>query len=88
MNRYRGAALIRAGFIGAVLVVLIIAVGLNPEQLIQRATTVRYQALFSDAGGLAVGNDVSVSGIKVGSVSGMSLQRGDRSEERRVGKEC
>ena len=77
MNRYRGAALIRAGFIGAVLVVLIIAVGLNPEQLIQRATTVRYQALFSDAGGLAVGNDVSVSGIKVGSVSGMSLQNGD-----------
>jgi phospholipid/cholesterol/gamma-HCH transport system substrate-binding protein len=77
MNRYRGASLIRAGFIGAVLVALIIAVGLNPEQLIQRATTVRYQALFSDAGGLAVGNDVSVSGIKVGSVSGMSLQRGD-----------
>jgi phospholipid/cholesterol/gamma-HCH transport system substrate-binding protein len=77
MNKYRGAALIRAGFIGAVLVALVIAVGLNPEQLIQRATTVRYQALFSDAGGLALGNDVTVSGIKVGSVSGMSLQRGD-----------
>jgi phospholipid/cholesterol/gamma-HCH transport system substrate-binding protein len=77
MNRYRGAALIRAGFIGAVLVALIIAVGLNPDQLIQRATTVRYQALFSDAGGLALGNDVNVSGIKVGSVTGMSLQRGD-----------
>jgi phospholipid/cholesterol/gamma-HCH transport system substrate-binding protein len=77
MNRYRGAALVRAGFIGAVLVVLIIAVGLNPDQLIQRATTVRYQALFSDAGGLALGNDVNVSGIKVGSVTGMSLQRGD-----------
>jgi phospholipid/cholesterol/gamma-HCH transport system substrate-binding protein len=77
MNRYRGAALIRAGFIGAVLVVLIIAIGLNPDQLIQRATTVRYQALFSDAGGLALGNDVTVSGIKVGSVTGMSLQNGD-----------
>lgn len=77
MNKYRGAGLIRAGFIGAVLVALVIAVGLNPEQLIQRATTVRYQALFSDAGGLATGNDVTVSGIKVGSVTGMSLQRGD-----------
>ncbi|CAM4182097.1 virulence factor Mce family protein [Mycobacterium basiliense] len=77
MLKYRGAGLIRAGFIGAVLVVLVIAVGLNPEQLLQRATTVRYQALFSDAGGLAVGNDVTVSGIKVGSVSGMSLQHGD-----------
>jgi phospholipid/cholesterol/gamma-HCH transport system substrate-binding protein len=77
MNKYGGAGLIRAGFIGAVLVVLVIAVGLNPGQLIQRATTVRYQALFSDAGGLALGNDVTVSGTKVGSVSGMTLQRGD-----------
>lgn len=77
MNKYRGANLIRAGFIGAVLIILIIAVGLNPEQLVQRATTVRYQALFADAGGLATGNEVTVSGIKVGSVSGMSLQHGD-----------
>ncbi|MGB8389549.1 MCE family protein [Mycobacterium sp.] len=77
MNRYRGAALIKAGFIGAILVVLVIAVGLNPDQLIQRATTVRYQAMFSDAGGLATGNDVTVSGTKVGSVTGMSLKGGD-----------
>jgi len=77
MNKYRGARLIRAGFIGAILIMLVIAVGLNPDQLIQRATTVRYQALFSDAGGLATGNDVTVSGIKVGSVTGMSLQHGD-----------
>ncbi len=77
MNKYRGAGLIRAGFIGALLVALIIAVGLSPQQLVERATNVRYQALFTDAGGLAVGNDVTVSGIKVGSVSKMSLQRGD-----------
>ena len=77
MLKYRGAGLIRAGFIGVVLVVLVIAVGLAPQKLAQWATTVRYQALFSDAGGLATGNDVTVSGIKVGSVSGMSLQRGD-----------
>ena len=77
MNKYRGAGLIKAGFIGAVVIILVIAVGLNPDQLLQRATTVRYQALFSDAGGLATGNDVTVSGIKVGSVSGMSLDHGD-----------
>ncbi|WP_156687180.1 MCE family protein [Mycobacterium sp. Marseille-P9652] len=77
MNKYRGAGLIKAGFIGAVLIALVIAVGLNPDQLLQRATTVRYQALFSDAGGLATGNDVLVSGIKVGSVSNMSLDHGD-----------
>ncbi len=77
MLKYRGAGLIRAGFIGVVLVALIIAVGLQPEKLTQWATTVRYQALFSDAGGIATGNDVTVSGIKVGTVSDMSLQRGD-----------
>jgi phospholipid/cholesterol/gamma-HCH transport system substrate-binding protein len=77
MLKYRGAGLIRAGFIGVVLVALIIAVGLSPEKLTQWATTVRYQALFTDAGGIATGNDVTVSGIKVGSVSGMSLQRGE-----------
>ncbi len=77
MLKYRGAQLIRAGFIGVVLVVLVIAVGLQPERLLSLASAVRYQALFSEAGGLAVGNDVKVSGIKVGSVSGVSLQRGD-----------
>jgi phospholipid/cholesterol/gamma-HCH transport system substrate-binding protein len=77
MLKYRGAQLIRAGFIGAVLVILIIAVGLNPDQLLQRATAVRYQALFADGGGLRTGNDVTISGIKVGSVTGMSLERGD-----------
>jgi phospholipid/cholesterol/gamma-HCH transport system substrate-binding protein len=77
MLKYRGAQLIRAGFIGAVLVILVIAVGLNPDQLLQRATAVRYKALFSDAGGLRTGNDVTISGIKVGSVTGMSLERGD-----------
>jgi phospholipid/cholesterol/gamma-HCH transport system substrate-binding protein len=77
MNKYRGAQLIKPGFIGVVLIMLIIAVGLNPDQLLQRATTVRYQALFADAGGLATGNEVTVSGIKVGTVSGMSLDHGD-----------
>jgi phospholipid/cholesterol/gamma-HCH transport system substrate-binding protein len=77
MNRYRGAQLIKSGFIGAALIILIIAVGLNPDQLLQRATTVRYQAVFADAGGLATGNEVTVSGIKVGTVSEMSLNHGD-----------
>ena len=77
MNKYRGAGLIKAGFIGVVLVILVIAVGLSVNQLGQRATTVRYQALFAEAGGLAVGNDVTVSGMKVGNVSKMSLHNGD-----------
>jgi phospholipid/cholesterol/gamma-HCH transport system substrate-binding protein len=74
MLKYRGTNLIRAGFIGVTLILLVIAIGLQPERLWDRATTVRYNALFSDAGGLTVGNDVAISGLKVGSVSGVSLQ--------------
>ena len=77
MQKYRGSQLIRAGYIGVVLIVLVIAVGLQPERLYQWATSLRYQALFTEAGGLAVGNDVTVSGIKVGSVSSIELENGD-----------
>lgn len=74
MLKYRGMKLIRTGFIGVVLVVLVILVGLSPEKLSAWATSIRYQAFFEDAGGLAVGNDVTISGIKVGSVSNVGLQ--------------
>jgi phospholipid/cholesterol/gamma-HCH transport system substrate-binding protein len=76
MLKYRGTKLIRAGVLGVVLIVLVIAVGLNPERLVSWATSVRYKALFADAGGLAVGNDVTVSGLKVGSVTDISVQHG------------
>ncbi|ORW01207.1 MCE family protein [Mycobacterium kyorinense] len=77
MNKYRGQQLIRAGFIGTVLIVLIIAVGLQPQQLQSWATTVRYQAVFTEAGGLEPGNPVKVSGVKVGTVNDVSLDHGD-----------
>jgi phospholipid/cholesterol/gamma-HCH transport system substrate-binding protein len=77
MSRYRGSNLITAGVIGVILIILVIAVGLQPERLLQYATAIRYQALFSEAGGLAVGNDVTVSGIKVGSVSSVELDNGE-----------
>ncbi|MCV7281131.1 MCE family protein [Mycolicibacterium flavescens] len=77
MLKYRGAQLMRAGFIGVVLIVLVITVGLQPERLLSWATSLRYQALFTEAGGITVGNDVTVSGIKVGSVSSVELVNGD-----------
>jgi phospholipid/cholesterol/gamma-HCH transport system substrate-binding protein len=66
--------LIRTGVIGAVLVILVISVGLAPERLVSWATAIRYQAQFADAGGVAAGNDVTISGIKVGTVSNVALQ--------------
>lgn len=76
MIKYRSARLIRAGFIGIVLCVLIIAVGLQPEAVLAPATKTRYQAIFADAGGLLVGNEVKISGVKVGSVTRIRLENG------------
>jgi phospholipid/cholesterol/gamma-HCH transport system substrate-binding protein len=77
MLKYRGVGLIKAGFIGAALMVMVILVGLSPDRLVALATSVKYQALFSEAGGLAPGNPVTVSGIKVGTVSDVGLRDGD-----------
>ncbi len=76
MNKYRGPRLIRTGFIGAVLVALIIAVGLQPQRILDWAGAVRYQATFAEAGGLVPGNDVKIAGVTVGSVSGVALEHG------------
>jgi phospholipid/cholesterol/gamma-HCH transport system substrate-binding protein len=76
MLKYRGSSLIRAGFIGLALILLVITVGLQPERLASLATSIRHQALFTEAGGLQPGNDVKVSGVKVGTVSDVSLQHG------------
>ncbi|WP_059022245.1 MCE family protein [Mycobacterium sp. M26] len=76
MLKYRGSSLIRSGFIGLALIVLVITVGLAPERILTWATSVKHQALFTEAGGLQAGNDVKVSGVKVGTVSDVSLERG------------
>ncbi len=74
MLKYRGNKLIRTGFMGVILAILIVLIGLSPETLTSMATGIRYQAQFSDAGGLTAGNDVTIAGIKVGSVSDVSLK--------------
>jgi len=76
MLKYRGGNLMRAGVIGMIVIALIVAVGLQPQQLINWATTVRYQAAFADAAGLTVGNTVAVSGMDVGTVSDIDLGEG------------
>ena len=76
MLKYRGSRLIRSGFIGVVLIVLVIAVGLQPQALLSWATSIHYRALFAEAGGLATGNDVKVSGVKMGTVTDVELSHG------------
>ncbi len=76
MLKYHGSSLIRTGFIGLVLIGLVITVGLQPQRLWSMATSIRYQALFAEAGGLTSGNDVKVSGVKLGTVSDVALSNG------------
>lgn len=76
MLKYRGSNLIRSGIIGIVVIVLVISVGLQPQRLWTKATSIRHQALFTEAGGLASGNEVKVSGVTVGSVSDVALEKG------------
>ena len=73
MLKYRDVNLTRTGFLGIVLVLLVVAVGLQPERLISWASGTRYSAEFAEAGGLSAGNDVKVSGVKVGNVSSVAL---------------
>jgi phospholipid/cholesterol/gamma-HCH transport system substrate-binding protein len=77
MLKYRGGGRVKAGLIGVVLAVMVILVGLSPDRFISWATMVRYQALFTEAGGIAAGNPVIVSGTKVGTISDVSLRHGD-----------
>ncbi|NKY25206.1 MCE family protein [Nocardia gamkensis] len=77
MLEYRGSHLARHGVIGVVLAACVIAIGLQSQRFIEWADSVRYQAVFSEAGGLAAGDDVLVSGMRVGRVSDVSLRRGD-----------
>lgn len=77
MLRYRGAQLIKSGLFGVALIVMIIAIGLQPEQITQWASSVRYQAEFTEAGGIAEGNQVTMSGIKIGTVSDIALRDGN-----------
>lgn len=76
MLKYRGSQLVRTGLIGIVLIALIVAVGLQPQALLSWATSLKYRALFAEAGGLLAGNDVKVSGVTKGTVVDVTLSHG------------
>jgi phospholipid/cholesterol/gamma-HCH transport system substrate-binding protein len=77
MLHYRGAHLLRPGLVGIVVMVCVILIGLQSQKFMAWGTTVRYQALFGEAAGLAVGDDVIVSGVRVGTVQKVVLHNGD-----------
>src|ERR1700753_4502231 len=64
---------LRTGIFGVVLVVCVILVAFGYTKLPFWPQGRPYIAYFADAGGLNPGNDVYVSGIKVGKVQSVSL---------------
>ncbi|MFD0364741.1 MCE family protein [Nocardia sp. GCM10030253] len=77
MLEYRGNHLARQGLVGVVLIVCVILIGLQSQRFMEWGTTVRYEAIFTEAGGLRVGDDVVVSGAKAGRVAKVALRDGD-----------
>ena len=64
---------IRAGIFGIVIVVCVLMVAFGYTKLPFYPQGKSYEAYFADAGGISPGNDVNVSGIVVGKVSGVAL---------------
>lgn len=64
---------VRTGIFGITLVVCLVLVSFGYSTLPFFPQGKNYEAFFTDAGGISPGNDVAVSGIKVGKVSSVEL---------------
>ncbi|MFV1364638.1 virulence factor Mce family protein [Mycolicibacterium elephantis] len=73
MNRPDESNPLRTGIFGIFLVVCLVLVSFGYTSLPFWPQGKPYEAYFTDAGGISPGNDVNVSGIKVGQVTGVEL---------------
>ncbi|KKW63370.1 mammalian cell entry protein [Mycolicibacterium elephantis] len=73
MNRPDESNPLRTGIFGILLVVCLVLVSFGYTSLPFWPQGKPYEAYFTDAGGISPGNDVNVSGIKVGQVTGVEL---------------
>ncbi|HET6732984.1 virulence factor Mce family protein [Mycobacterium sp.] len=64
---------IRTGIFGIAIVACVLMVAFGYSSLPFYPQGKSYEAYFADAGGISPGNDVNVSGIEVGKVSGVAL---------------
>jgi len=73
MARPDGGNPLRTGIFGIALVACLVLVSFGYSQLPFYPQGKPYEAYFTDAGGISPGNDVNVSGIRVGKVTGVEL---------------
>src|SRR5690349_140651 len=64
---------LRSGIFGLVIVICVLIVAFGYTTLPFYPQGKPYEAFFADAGGISPGNDVNVSGIAVGKVTGVAL---------------
>ena len=64
---------LRSGIFGLVIVICVLIVAFGYTTLPFYPQGKPYEAYFADAGGISPGNDVNVSGIEVGKVTGVEL---------------
>ena len=74
----------RVGFIGVLIAALVVIVALQMDTLPFLANGSVYTAYFDDAGGLASGDIVVVSGVDVGAVQGITLADTDDGKKAKV----
>jgi len=73
MSPHRERNLVRIGIIGVAVSSAVVLATLQYDQLQFLSGGVRYSAAFEDAGGLMVGDNVTVAGVDVGKVSKVEL---------------
>src|SRR6478609_11020440 len=64
---------LRAGIFGIAVLVFVVMVAFGYNTLPFYPQGKSYEAYFADAGGISPGNDVNISGIKVGKVGDVAL---------------
>ncbi|MCA1004949.1 MCE family protein [Rhodococcus hoagii] len=73
MSPHRERNLVRVGIIGVAVASATVLATLQYDQLQFLSGGARYSAAFADAGGLAVGDNVTVAGVNVGKVEKLEL---------------
>lgn len=73
MSGIREPDTLRIGAVGLAVSVAIVVAGLQYDQLQFLSGGLTYSARFADAGGLIPGDDVTLSGVDVGSVTDVAL---------------
>ena len=77
MNPLSRSRATRVGLVGLVLTVAVCLVSLQFDRIpLLASPTARYAALFDDASGLSVGDDVSAAGVRIGEVSDINVDAG------------